>query len=203
MPMTHVTVLVWGGNAQQWKALAAALSPLGGELKEGKPAEEGVDPTEDPDPPVLAVVAVAAPGDGELRQRCQEAAETGAPVIAYGPPGLPAPEVQAAIEGGARGYLAEPVCAAELAPWLADTATREVPTEVLERFAKLNHAVNNPLQGLYGAADLLGMELPPDSRSRVRLKTILRQAKEVGRLVSEASKEAKACLKRTAPKHEE
>ena len=113
------------------------------------------------------------------------------------------------LETGADGYLTQPIDDAALQTWVktvlrisrlqrelaartsADSITDE---ELLRRFAKLAHAVNNPLQALYAAAELLALELENQPGPRDLVAEIMKQAEKVAQLVGEASLIARSRL---------
>ena len=110
------------------------------------------------------------------------------------------------LEYGADGYLAKPVEDIALRAWVKATLRisklqRELdgqtgsakPSEetVIQDFARLSHSVNNPLQALYAAADMLTLELPGDSTGRALVADILIQAERIADLVANASRVAK------------
>jgi signal transduction histidine kinase len=70
-------------------------------------------------------------------------------------------------------------------------------SEMLQTFAKLSHAVNNPLQGVVSGTELLGMRLGDDARSQELLAQIRESAKEISAIVKQASTQAKEYIKQT------
>lgn len=114
--------------------------------------------------------------------------------------------VRKGLQMGADGYLAKPVEDVALRAWVKATlrisqlqrelagrqfATRAGDENLLHLFARLSHSVNNPLQALYAAADMLTLELPEGSTSRALVADILIQAERVAEMVANASLMAK------------
>lgn len=113
------------------------------------------------------------------------------------------------LETGADGYLTQPIDDVALQTWVktvlrinrlqrelaartsADSITDE---ELLRRFAKLAHAVNNPLQALYAGAELLALELENQPGARDLVAEIMQHAEKVAQLVGEASLIARSRL---------
>jgi two-component system cell cycle response regulator len=119
--------------------------------------------------------------------------------------------VQEGLDAGADGYLAKPVDDTALRAWVrAILRIRRLEREfekrsgtdgksdeeMLRKFAKLSHRVNDPLQAMCAAADLLAADMPEDSKNRELIDVIFAQVERVARLVTEASLEAKERLKR-------
>lgn len=113
------------------------------------------------------------------------------------------------LKAGADGYLAKPLDETALRAWVRATLRlsrlqREVEKnggqvhkndeEVLRKFAKLSQRVNDPLQAMCAAADLLSVEMPDDSKSRQLVDEIFTQVDRVARLVTDASLVAKGRL---------
>ncbi|MBI5092802.1 MAG: response regulator [Candidatus Hydrogenedentes bacterium] len=114
--------------------------------------------------------------------------------------------VKRGLERGADGYLAKPVEEVALRAWVKATlrisrlqrelegrqlASKEGDESLFKVFARLSHSVNNPLQALYAAADMLALELPESSAGRALIADILIQAERVAELVANASLLAK------------
>lgn len=121
------------------------------------------------------------------------------------------------LDAGAEGYLVKPVEDTALRAWVKTTlrisALRRqlggsvsdvVPghEEVLKKFAKLSHAVNNPLQALYATVDILSLSLNNSEAAETLVGDILKHAESVSRLVAEASLQAKALLQQPKPAQE-
>ena len=118
--------------------------------------------------------------------------------------------IRAGLEAGAEGYLLKPIEDIALRAWVKATLRisslqRELAVhtpgpspshrDVLERFVKLSHAVNNPLQALYASVDMLMLSLPENEEASALAVDIFAHAERVARVVAEASLEAKALLK--------
>lgn len=115
--------------------------------------------------------------------------------------------IRQGLDAGADGYLAQPIEDIALKAWVKATLrisqlqqelhgrVAESSDEPLESlvslFTNLSHGVNNPLQALYAAADMLALELPEDSPGQELVKEILVNAERVAQLVAEASLQAK------------
>jgi two-component system cell cycle response regulator len=114
--------------------------------------------------------------------------------------------VREGLEAGADAYLGKPVDAAALRAWVratlrisrferggepASDGQTLSDRDVLERAARLSQRVNDPLQALCAAADLLALELPADAKGRGYVEEILAQAERVAGIVAEASREAR------------
>ena len=113
------------------------------------------------------------------------------------------------MNAGAEGFLLKPIESTALRAWVKATLRisalqRELAAkttsadasleEVLRRFSKLSHAVNNPLQALYAAVDILTLHLPEDAAMMALTVDILHYAEQVAQLVAQASLQAKALL---------
>ncbi len=121
--------------------------------------------------------------------------------------------VREGLEAGADGYLLKPVEDVALRAWVrAALRIRALQKdldharakngvsieEVLHTFARLSHAVNNPLQAVYASADMLGLQWESDAESKARIDTIMQSAEKTSRLVAEASLQADTLLRTIA-----
>jgi CheY-like chemotaxis protein len=110
------------------------------------------------------------------------------------------------LDAGAEGYLVKPITDNALRAWVRATlrisqlqreltdqnAGRAITeTELLRVFSSLSHAVNNPLQALYAAADTLALELPAESQEQALVGEIITQAEHVAQIVAGASLRAR------------
>jgi len=117
--------------------------------------------------------------------------------------------IRAGLEAGAEGYLLKPIQDIALRAWVKATLRisslqRELAahtpgpapshSDVLERFVKLSHAVNNPLQALYATVDMLMLSLPENEDASALAADIFEHAERVARVVAEASLQAKALV---------
>lgn len=117
--------------------------------------------------------------------------------------------IQAGLEAGAEGYLLKPIEDIALRAWVKATlrisslqrelaahtpGTAPSHSDALERFAKLSHAVNNPLQALYATVDMLMLSLPENEEASALAADIFEHAERVAKVVAEASLQAKALL---------
>ena len=138
---------------------------------------------------------------------CDDARTQDIPVILLCSPSMRSERIHQALDAGAFGFIMLPADALTMLAWLRAAsrartsapgsgagATHAIDAETLTHFAKLSHAVNNPLQSLYGAVDLIALDLPSDSPFHARLDSMRKQAQKVSDLVSEASNMAKTFL---------
>ena len=110
--------------------------------------------------------------------------------------------IRRGLDSGAEGYLTQPIEDVALRAWVRATlrisrlerelraraSDEERPTTgAIARFAKLSHAVNNPLQALYASADLLLLELADNESAHHLVQEIIQNAERVATLVAEAS----------------
>lgn len=120
--------------------------------------------------------------------------------------------VREGLEAGAIGYLRKPLQDNALRAWVnaalrigrlehALSEQREAHEvvgfrDVLEAFSNLSHAVNNPLQALFAAADILSLSLPDNLEQRNHVTEILVHAERVAETVSNASYLARVQLEK-------
>ena len=119
--------------------------------------------------------------------------------------------IRRGLDAGADGYLVKPIEDIAVRAWVRATlrisrlqqelARSERPRvrsddELVRAFAKLSHSVNNPLQALYAATDMLSLEVGDDARARTFVQEILIQAERVTQLVAQASHMAKDQLEK-------
>lgn len=112
------------------------------------------------------------------------------------------------LEAGADGYITKPVDENMLHAWLNATmrihalnralaeqeGSGQVPADMaalVTEFSRLSHNVNNPLQAIMAAADLLEMELGDNDDVKQSVQMLQENADQVARLVGEASQQAK------------
>lgn len=132
------------------------------------------------------------------------------PIVLISKPLESRDQVFEALDAGALGYVAKPCDINALWAWIrvanqvrdphrarAGAEAESVPCDVavLKQFARLNHDVNNPLQGLYATVDLLALELPEGSKGRERLERIIACARRVSDVVAEVASAAKRQLR--------
>ncbi len=119
--------------------------------------------------------------------------------------------IREGLAAGADGYLTQPIEDMALRSWVKATlrisalqreliqrsasAERPNAAEVYQRFARLSHDVNSPLQALYAGADLLSLDLEHNVEAQELIRGILENAERVTSLVAEASQLAKGLLK--------
>jgi len=158
-----------------------------------------------------AVLLSVSSDDLAPAEVCQGLASTaatmGAPIILIGEAdSAPVPHE---VRRMAFGFVRKPVDGETLLAWLR--AAREVAflrretarggaeggaceAELLERFSKLSHQVNNPLQAMYAMGDLLQMKLPEGSKEREFVDKMIVQAQAAAQIVAEAAHDAKRRL---------
>jgi CheY-like chemotaxis protein len=111
------------------------------------------------------------------------------------------------LQAGADGYITKPVAENMLHAWL-NAAMRinslnraladrqgHAPEDVaglIAKFSKLSHNVNNPLQAIMAAGDLLDMEHGNDDGIQQSVQLIQENADKIANLVGEASQLARA-----------
>jgi hypothetical protein len=110
------------------------------------------------------------------------------------------------------GVIRRPVQFAVLAAWLqaaqcmaqmrqnmtSAIANNQDHEQLLKSFAKLSHAVNNPLQALFATVDMLLLNHGLSDQAAAMTTEILTHADRVAKLVAEASGKAKQALKPAA-----
>ena len=105
------------------------------------------------------------------------------------------------------GVIRRPIDPAVLSAWLQATQRlaqlrRNLATDtekqdlqqLLQSFAKLSHAVNNPLQALYATVDMLLLNHGLSQEAAALTSEIITHAGRVAKLVAEASGKAKLAL---------
>lgn len=104
------------------------------------------------------------------------------------------------------GVIRRPVQPAVLAAWLqaaqcmarmrlnANVAEKQDCEQLLKSFAKLSHAVNNPLQALFATVDMLLLNNGLGEEATALTSQILTHAGRVAKIVAEASGKAKEAL---------
>jgi hypothetical protein len=111
------------------------------------------------------------------------------------------------------GVIRRPIDSAVLVAWLQasqllaqtrqNTACGIVDKQdceqLLRSFARLSHAVNNPLQALYATVDMLLLNHELTQEAAALTSEIITHASRVAKLVAEASGKAKQALKSVAP----
>lgn len=154
-----------------------------------------------------------APGDMESAEVCQQlkadSKSADIPIILMSTPLEERSRVREALDAGALGYVCKPIDGNAVWAWMRAaheirSAGRPSPEgeegvvpcdyAVLEQFAKLSHTVNNPFQGIYATADMLGLEFPEGAKGRERIEKIIEYAQMVSDIVAEAARAAKRQL---------
>ena len=117
--------------------------------------------------------------------------------------------IRSGLEAGADGYLVKPIEDIALKAWVrASLRIRSLRRELsarrpsshttledtLRQFARLSHAVNNPLQALYASADVLSLTVPQSEQTQKLIVEILHHAERVAQMVAQASYQVKSYL---------
>lgn len=111
------------------------------------------------------------------------------------------------------GVIRRPIDSAVLAAWLqavqrlaqmrqnltCSIADKQDCEQLLQSFARLSHAVNNPLQALYATVDMLLLNHELTQEAAALTSEIINHASRVSKLVAEASGKAKQALQAAAP----
>jgi len=115
--------------------------------------------------------------------------------------------IREGLDAGADGYITKPIEDNMLQSWikaalrisalkraLSARGTPELQDieALLDNFAKLSHGVNNPLQSIMAAGDLLGMEIRDGNGFKGVIDDLQANAEQIARMVGEASRQAKA-----------
>tara|TARA_R110001592_G_scaffold172042_1_gene410532 strand:- start:894 stop:1541 length:648 start_codon:yes stop_codon:yes gene_type:complete len=115
--------------------------------------------------------------------------------------------IREGLEAGADGYITKPIEDNMLQAWIKaalrinelkralvakGTPVLEDIDTLLNQFAELSHAVNNPLQNVMASGDLLSMELQDNPDLQSTIESIQESAERIARMVGEASHQAKA-----------
>jgi len=210
--MAEATILIVDDNPVNLSVLRALLGREDYDLIATDSGESALDlakcnPTFD-----LIMLDVSMPGINGIevcRQLKTEPITKHLPILLISAFRTDEASIREGLEAGADGYITQPVEDIALRAWvratlrisrlekqLAECAPKKDadPDAVFQRFAKLSHAVNNPLQALCAAADLLALELDENSGGQELLREILRNAEEAAKLVAEASMAAKTQL---------
>ena len=116
------------------------------------------------------------------------------------------------IDAVSDGVIRRPIEPAVLTAWLqatqrlaqmrqnlaGDAGTQDFE-QLLQSFARLSHAVNNPLQALYATVDMLLLNHGLTPEAAALTSEIITHASRVAKLVAEASGKAKQALQAVAP----
>jgi DNA-binding response OmpR family regulator len=205
--MASATILVADGKREDFDAFRArldreefiAINAASGESALGILQ---VNPLFDVVLVSLSLIDVPA---AEVCRRLQEDKQTAAiPIILMADPDISPEAVYQGIDAGAFGCVSKPIDLHALRAWIRAGKGRRAPaggalpdcadTDLLKKFAKLSHNVNNPMQALYATADMLSFKLPEGSKERDLVENILKYAQRAGDIVAEAAQEAKRAL---------
>jgi DNA-binding response OmpR family regulator len=115
--------------------------------------------------------------------------------------------IRAGLDAGADGYITKPIEDNMLQSWIQASirisALRRALNErdihdpgdmpaLMERFSKLSHSINNPLQSVMASADLLSMEMDGNGEFQNVVETIQENVERIAAMVGEASRLATA-----------
>ena len=119
--------------------------------------------------------------------------------------------ITAGLDAGADGYLVKPVSGNALRAWVRATLRIRSLQQALEKrssskpgdeqeflqtVSKLSHTVNNPLQTIMAAADLLRLDFAKEEDALTTLQDIQRCAEQIAGIAAKASQRARLLLLR-------
>ncbi|NIA12470.1 MAG: response regulator [Nitrospiraceae bacterium] len=210
--MATVRVLVADDDRINLRILRALLEEDGYEpflVESGDAAIQAIEADPSFDLVLLDVVMTGMDGISVCRHLKEKPKTAHIPVILMSAIRQDDSSIQAGLEAGAEGYLLKPVEDIALRAWVRATLRinalqRELtqsrgnhapsPEEVLKTFAKLSHAVNNPLQAIYASVDMLTLSLPENAEVDKLSTEIFEHAETIANLVAQASLHAKGLL---------
>lgn len=214
--MATVRVLVVDDDRVNLRILRALLDKDGYEptlVESGEAALEALDGDPSFDLLLLDVVMAGMDGISVCRHVKENPKTAHVPVILMSAIRRDDSSIEAGLEAGAVGYLLKPVEDIALRAWvratlrisalqreLADSRGHHTPSveDVLETFAKLSHAVNNPLQAVYAGVDMLTLSLPENAEVDELTSEIFEHAETIAGLVAQASLHAKDLLRESS-----
>lgn len=203
--MDEPTILIVDDNPVNLKVLRALLSKDNYTLiaaNTGQAALDMVRANPSFDLIILDVVLPDINGIEVCRKLKQDPSTAHIPIILISAQRTDEQSVSNGLETGADGYLSQPIDDRVLRTWVKTVLRirglqRQAAAEqnmvgeddlaVLERIRRLAHAVNNPLQALYAATDMLSFHFKDDPRAQTLLTEILVNAEKVAELVGETS----------------
>lgn len=202
--MTSAAILIIDNSQVNLSTLRALLGHDGCELTVTEDAATATEVlTADPtfDVILLSTAARGVDAVAMCRQIRTNLLTSGIPIILVGAYHSDTAEIQRGLDAGADGYITQPIEETALRAWvraalrisrlrreLAEVANSETVSarELVEHFRKLAHAINNPLQAVYAAADLLSLEVGENEGAQELIDDILTDAERVARLVADA-----------------
>ncbi len=203
--MESPKILIVDDNPVNLKVLRALLSKESYELiaaNLGQAALDMVRANPHFDLIILDVVLPDISGLEVCRRLKQDPLTAHIPVILISAHRTDEQSISNGLDSGADGYLTQPIDDIVLRTWVrtilrirdlqrpmsADVAHADQDDlAFIQRIYKLAHAVNNPLQALYAAADMLAVRVKGDTASENLIAEILVNAEHVAQLVGEAS----------------
>ena len=129
------------------------------------------------------------------------------PIILISAVHTDATSIREGLDAGADGYITKPVEDNMLQAWIQATLristlkraleakNAPVPEDVdalLAQFSELSHSVNNALQSIMAAADLLNIQLADNHDFKDTIEGMLTDTERIARLVGETSRQAEA-----------
>lgn len=211
--MPTASILIVDDNPVNLSVLRALLSRDDYDLVASDGGQSAIDLAKANPSFDLVMLDVAMPdldGIEVCRQIKADAATAHIPILLISAYRTDEASIREGLEAGADGYLTQPIEDMALRAWVKATLRisklqRELTlrgndggsgTPLMERFAKLSHGVNNPLQALYAAADLLALEMDENSGGQELIHEIIDNAEQVAKMVAEASLAAKQELQK-------
>lgn len=210
--MEQPTILIVDDNPVNLKVLRALLLKDGYGLIAANTGQAALDMVrENPsfDLIILDVVLPDISGIEVCRTVKQDPRTSHIPIILISAQRTDEQSISNGLETGADGYLTQPIDDRVLRTWVktvlrirglqrqASTENKTVAEDdlaIFERIRRLAHAVNNPLQALYAAADMLAFHFKDDPRAQTLVTEILVNAEKVAELVGETSMMARQRL---------
>ena len=210
--MASVRILVADDDRINLRILRALLEEDGNEpflVESGDAALEALEADPSFDLVLLDVVMTGIDGISVCRHMKNNPKMAHIPVILMSAVRQDDSSIQDGLEAGAEGYLLKPVEDIAVRAWvratlrisalqreLARSRGSHAPSreEVLRNFAKLSHAVNNPLQAIYASVDMLTLSLPESAEVDKLANEIFEHAERIAHLVAQASLHAKDVL---------
>lgn len=115
--------------------------------------------------------------------------------------------IREGLDAGADGYLIRPIDPVALRAWLGaalkiselqralhagEPAAPADHAALMERFRGISHDINNPLQSILAALDLLGMDLENDPEAMDNINRATEAAEQIARLAAKVSQLARS-----------
>jgi len=202
--MASAAILIIDDSQVNLSALRTLLGRDGYELTAAEDGETATTIlTTDPsfDVILLSMAMQGVDAVAMCRQIRMNLLTSGIPIILIGAYRTDGEDIQRGLDAGADGYLTQPIEETALRAWvktalrisrlqreLAVVANGETVSarDLVEHFRKLAHAINNPLQAVYAAADLLSLEVGENESAQELIDDIFTDAERVARLVADA-----------------